>query len=483
MDYGASGGRGIVGEFDGNAIRLSEVHRFTNEPVVAGDTMYWDFLRLFHGLKLTLSACNREGGVDSLAVDTWGVDFGLLDEYGDLIGNPVHYRDRRTVGMLPACAERMSPERVYAITGIQEMEINTLVQLLVLRERMGGTLERAKDLLMMPDLFGYFLSGVKVSEYSIASTTQMLDAKNKKWSEEVLTAFNIPGRILSDVVPSGTVLGDIRSGIVDELGLAFRPKIIAACGHDTQDAMFAAPAKEDDFVFISCGTWAVFGTELDMPVLDGKAMGYNLSNEGGYGGKASFLKNITGTWLIQESRRQWRREGKDFEYSDLEQLAAKEKPFVSFIDPDAPEFGFAGNMPERIREYCKRTNQPVPETEGAVVRCINESLALTYRATMEEISDCTGKTYDKIYLVGGGSQSKLLCAMTANATSKVLSAGPVEATVFGNVAIQLMASGEFKDVKEAREVISRSPDISTYEPKDTALWEEAYQRFKDITGK
>lgn len=477
MDFGASGGRGIIGEYDGNKIKLFEINRFENHPVFAGNTMYWDILRLLHGLKQTLNKSDREGGIDSVTINTWGVDFGLLNEYDELLSNPVHYRDERTNGLMSEAAKRMTLDRLYDITGIQAMEINTLIQLFSLKLQKPNIFNTAKTMLMTPDLLSFFLTGEKTTEYSIATTTQMLDANTRTWSKEVLDAFEIPSSILTEIVSSGTVIGPVTKAITEELSLRNPPKVIAGCGHDTQSAMLATPADEKDFIFISCGTWALFGTELDAPLINEKSKKCNISNEGGYDYKASFLKNIIGTWLIQESRNQWRREGTEYSFGGLEQMAEREKPFLSFVNPDAPEFVPAGNMIKRIAEYCKKTNQEVPLTPGSIVRCINESLAMTYKSALEEISECTGKKYDKIYLVGGGSQSKLLCQMTADATGCEVSAGPVEATVLGNLAIQLIALGELKDMEEARALIKRSSDIQIYKPHNTSDWDAVYERY------
>ena len=436
VDLGASSGRVMLGSFDGEKITVEELHRFSNDPVILGNTMYWDFLRLFHEIKQGLIKSKAYGKIDSISVDTWGVDFGLLDKEGNLLGNPVHYRDARVNGMLDKSFEKIDKDIFYGITGNQFMEINTVFQLLYLALNKKELLEQADSLLMMPDLFNYYLSGGKCCEYSIASTTQMLDAVKKNWSDEVIEKLGLPERLLQQVVPSGTTVGTLSQQLCEELGIE-PMKVVAGAGHDTQCALAAVPTGEKDFIFISCGTWCLFGTELDEPIIDENSARFNITNEGGVGGKISFLKNIIGLWLIQESRRQWMREGKEFSFGELEKLASKEEPFRSLINPDAPEFAPSGNVPRRIREFCKRTGQPVPETEGQIVRCINESLALKYRMAFEEIRECTGKEYPVIHMVGGGTQSALLCQLTANACGRPVYAGPVEATVYGNVAIQL----------------------------------------------
>ncbi len=481
VDLGASSGRVMLGEFDGEKIELKELHRFPNDPVLLGGTMYWDFLRLFHEIKQGLVKAKPYGKIHSISVDTWGVDFGLLDEAGNLLENPVHYRDGRVQGMLEKSFEKIDREQFYQITGNQFMEINTAFQLLSLTLNRPSLLERADSLLLMPDLFHFYLCGKKCSEYSIASTTQLLDARSRVWSREVTQALGLPDRLLQPVIPSGTPLGMLREEICEELGME-PMQVTAGAGHDTQCALAAVPAvgagngrgAEEGFIFISCGTWSLFGTETAEPIINEKSAAYNITNEGGVGGRISFLKNIIGLWLIQESRRQWVREGKEYGFGELEKLAEKEAPLRSLIDPDAPEFTPAGNIPRRIRDFCARTGQPIPETEGQIVRCINESLALKYRMALEEIQDCTGEEYPGIHMVGGGTQSALLCQFTANACGRPVYAGPVEATVYGNIAVQLMADGSIADLEQARQIVAASEKIHRFEPRDEALWKEAY---------
>ncbi len=480
IDLGASSGRAILANFDGKRIRLEELHRFLNEPVQLNQTLYWDVLRLMHDIKIGLQKAAKVT-FQSVGIDTWGVDFGLLDEDGNLLENPVHYRDKRTEGMLELAFSRYDKERFYELSGNQFMEINTVFQLLSLTNSRQLLLPRAKTLLLMPDLLNYFLTGVKASEYTIASTTQMLHARDKVWSEEILHSLGLPKGILTKIIEPGTVLSPIRKEILEELMI--KPaSVVAVAGHDTQCAMAAIPAKEEDFLFLSCGTWSLFGTELKEPLISEKSKQYNMTNEGGYGGKISFLKNIIGLWLMQESQRQWAREGLKLTFSELEEEAQKAAPWKAFLDPDAPEFVAPGNIPERIRDYCKRTNQEVPKEIGEYVRLINESLALKYRYVMEQIEDCTQKSYDTIYLVGGGVKSRLLCQMTANACRKKVVAGPAEATVYGNAALQLIALGEISDLAKAREYIRNSEDMICYEPQEENRWKKAYQRFLLLCG-
>lgn len=479
FDFGASGGRAMCGTFDGEKITIEELHRFSNDPVILNGTMYWDVLRLFFEIKQGLIKAKKCGKIESIGIDTWGVDFGLTDSEGRLLENPVHYRDSRTEGMLAESFKMIDRQKFYEITGNQFMEINTAFQLLYLLKNRKDLLDRTDKMLLMPDLFNYFLTGEKKAEYSIASTTQLMDAKKGEWSDTVIDALDLPENIFPEIVPTGTKIGELSGEICNELGLD-KIDVIAVAGHDTQSALVAVPAAEDDFIFLSCGTWSLLGTELPAPIINEKSEFYNITNEGGYGRKTSFLKNIIGLWCIQESRRQWIREGQEYGFSELENMAKEAEPLKSFIDPDAPEFTPAGDVPGRIREFCKKTGQPVPESIGEVVCCINQSLAMKYRHAMEEIKECTGKDYSTVYMVGGGTQSALLCQFTANACGCRVSAGPIEATVLGNVALQFMASGDIKTLEEAREIIKRSQDIKAYEPRDTEAWNEAYERFKKI---
>ncbi|MEG1311447.1 MAG: rhamnulokinase family protein [Romboutsia sp.] len=479
FDFGASSGRVMLGIFNGSEIDIKEIHRFSNDPVIINGTMYWDVLRLFFEIKQSLIKAKAFGKIDSIGIDTWGVDFGLLDEYGKLLENPIHYRDCRTSGMVEKSFEKICKDEFYDITGNQFMEINTVFQLLSLKEMRPYMLERADVMLLMPDLFNYLLTGKKITENSIASTTQLFDAKNRTWSEKVIESLGLPKRLFTNIVPSGSIVGKIAEDISEELKID-TCDVIAVAGHDTQSALVSVPTQEDDFIFLSCGTWSLLGTEINNPIINEKSNNYNITNEGAYGDKVSFLKNIIGLWMIQESKRQWEREGKLFSFSELEEMAQKVKPFKCFIDPDDPIFVPAGDIPKRIREYCLKTNQEAPQNEGEVIRCINESLALKYRHSLEEIKDCTEKEYKTIYMVGGGIQSKLLCQMAANACGLKVSTGPVEATILGNIAIQLMASGEIKGLKEARKIIEGSGGIHCYESKDFNTWEMQYERFKKI---
>ena len=481
FDFGASGGRAMLCTFDGRRIEMQEVHRFSNDPVTVQGTMYWDVLRLFHEIKQGLIRSKQYRGVESLAVDTWGVDFGLIGADGRMLENPVHYRDARTHGMTERCSRYIPADRLYTITGNQRMEINTIFQLLSLRETRPELLDRAETMLLMPDLFHYLLCGKKSAECSIASTTQLMDARRREWSAEILGALGLPSRLFRPIVPTGTVLGELSGELREELGLG-PMKVVAAAGHDTQCAVAAVPAQEREFVFLSCGTWSLFGTELDAPLITEDSRRLDITNECGFAGKTSFLKNIIGLWLVQESRRQWMRENKDYSFAQLEELAARAVPFACYIDPDDPAFTLSGNIPERIREYCRRTGQYIPETPGQVVRCINESLAFKYRHALEEIRTCTGGTYPALYMIGGGTRSRQLCAFTANACGCRVIAGPSEATVLGNAAIQFYALGAVKDLTEIRRIVRESEPVQMYLPEEAEQWNGEYRRFKEVTG-
>lgn len=481
FDFGASSGRAIMGTLKDGKITMEEVHRFPNDPVIVNGTMYWDTLRQFYEIKQGIIKAKQKGEFESIGIDTWGVDFGLLDEHGELLENGVHYRDARTDGMIEDCFSKISKDRLYEITGNQFMYFNTIFQLDALIEKRPWLLERADKLLFTPDLFNYFLTGNMAAEYTMATTTSMLDAEKKQWSQEVLDAVKIPAKLLPEIVKSGTIIGTLKDDICEELEISAK-KVIAVASHDTQSAEVAVPTQDKDFIFISCGTWSLFGTELPAPVINDTSCALEVTNEGGYNG-ITFLKNITGLWMIQESRRQWIREGQEYSFGELEKMALEAEPFQSFVDVDAPEFVPSGNMPRRIREYCQKTGQPVPETIGEIVCCINQSLAMNYRHALEQIQECLGKEYHTIHMIGGGIQSKLLCQMTASANNCNVIAGPVEATALGNLAVQFMSLGEIKDIQEAREIVARSEKTAEYLPKDKEQWDQAYEQFKKCCGK
>ncbi|MBR5809160.1 MAG: rhamnulokinase [Clostridia bacterium] len=482
FDFGASSGRAMLATFDGEKIVLEEKHRFSNDPVIVNGDLHWDVLRLFYEIKQGILKCANSGDrdIDCIGIDTWGVDYGLLDKNGKLLGNPYHYRDTRTDGMYDEAFKLVSKEEIYENTGIAFNWFNTVFQLLSAKLSGDETLKIADKLLFMPDLFNYFLTGEKKCEYTIASTSQMFDSKTHTWSEDMLKKLGIPTNLFADMVYPGEKVGVLKAELAEELGVEQIP-VVAVASHDTGSAVASVPVTEgEDFIYISSGTWSLMGVELDNPMVTENALKYNFTNEGGVNKTIRFLKNIMGLWLIQESRRQWDREGTLLSFDELEKQAKEATPFVSLIDPDYHKFQTPGNMPKRIREYCEKTGQKVPETKGEIVRCIAESLAFKYRQVVEGMEDVTGKKYDVINIVGGGIKDKMICSFTANATGRKVSTGPVEATSIGNVIVQGMAMGAIKDLQEGRKIIKNSFPIEVYEPQDADKWNEAYEKWQKI---
>lgn len=477
IDFGASSGRAILGTFDGEKLSLKEVHRFTNDPVTVNGTVYWDVLRLYHEIKQGIIKAKAEGEFDSIGIDTWGVDFGLIDSEGRLLENPIHYRDLRTKGLVDDSFKLIPKDKFYELTGIQFMELNTVFQLYSLKKYRPHMLERAESLLFMPDLFAYMLTGEKATEYSIATTSQLVDINTHDWCDEVFDKLGIPKRLMGKISKPGEVIRELSKEVCEECGVK-NVKVISVCGHDTQSAITAVPSEEKNFAFLSSGTWSLFGTELDAPIVNEASLEMNITNEGGCENKTGFLKNIIGLWLIQESRRYWNKNGNDYSYADLEKLALASEPFKCFIDPDAPEFVAMGNIPERVREFCRKTGQYVPETVGEIIRCIYESLAMKYRMTFDKIKDCTNNDYPCIHVIGGGVKDGLLCQMTASSCGVSVKAGPIEATVLGNLAVQLLAHGCVENVAQARKIIANSEAIKEYAPENADAWSEAFKRFE-----
>lgn len=476
FDFGASSGRAMLGRFDGETIALQEVHRFSNDPVRLMDTLHWDFLRQMFEIRQGLVKGRLAGGFDSVGIDTWGVDFGLLDEHGRLLENPVHYRDSRTRTAMSELFEIIPRETVYAQTGIQFMALNTLFQLQALRTQRPELLDRAKAMLFMPDLMAYFLTGILRTEHTIASTSQMIDAQTHEWAADILTALQLPESFFAPLCEAGTPTATLSRDLCEELDLQPVP-FIRVASHDTASAVVAVPACEDDFIFISSGTWSLMGIESLRPIIDERSAAFNFTNEGGFGGRTLFMKNIMGLWLIQESRRQWIREGQEISFADMERLALASEPFRCLINVDDDSLVAPGDMPARIRSLCQATGQPIPETTGAVVRCIYESLALKYRQTKTQIESVSDRRFPAIHVVGGGTKDGLLSQFTANATGSRVIAGPIEATALGNVAVQLIAHGDIGSLAEARRIIGASFGTQVYEPNETVEWDEAYSRY------
>ena len=477
IDLGASSGRGIVGSFDGEKLTLKENHRFSNDPVILCGRMYWDILRIFHEIKQSIAKTVLDGdAIRSIGIDTWGVDYALLDANGRMLANPTHYRDARTEGIVSYVGRFFAPSELYATTGIQCMNFNTIFQLAADLRDDGEIFKNATRMLNVPDLLNYFLTGNMANEYTILSTGALLDAHKRDYAKDIIAKAGIPQGLFGEIVQPGTFMGKLLPQVQGEVGKT-DAEVLTVASHDTASAVIAVPTQEKEFLFISSGTWSLMGTELDAPKINAETEKYNFTNEGGVNNTIRFLKNIMGLWLIQESRRQWRREGKEYSFAELEMLAKEAKPFHCFIDPDHPSFVAPGDLPARVREFCQKTGQYVPQTVGEVMRCIYESLALKYRYTAEVIGKLTGIRPRIIHVVGGGTKDGFLSQMTADACNLPVCAGPEEATAIGNLLVQLMAAGEAKDLSDARAIVAASFAPKHYTPKGTAAWDAAYQTF------
>lgn len=482
VDLGASGGRVVAGLFDGSRLRVEEVHRFPNGPVHVGPRTYWDFLGLWtHVLAGLRAAGSRYGkSIVSVGVDTWGVDFALLGRSDELLGNPRHYRDHHTDGMLERAFSLVPREEIFAATGLQFMQFNTLYQMLALRLANSPLLEMAEHFLMIPDLFHWLLTGVKANEFTNATTTQFYDPAAGSWAAPLLERFQLPTRILGNVIQPGTKLGPLLENVVRETGLA-GVQVIAPGTHDTASAVLAVPAEANStWCYISSGTWSLMGVETPRPVINDLCRRLNFTNEGGVAGSIRLLKNITGLWLLQECRRAWAVEGRDLSWEQLNQLSDAAPPRAALINPDEPAFMAPASMPQAIREFCHRTGQTPPGDEGAVIRCALESLALKCRLVLSWLEQLTSGRLETIHIVGGGAQNRRLCQYTADACGRRVVAGPVEATATGNIAMQAIADGALSSVSQAREVIRRSFSVEEYQPQDTTAWDEAFVRFEAL---
>jgi len=480
IDVGAESGRGIVGSFDGDQLTLAECHRFPNVPVAVGGTLHWDVLRLFGDVLTAIRRAVAGWQISSAGVDTWGLDFGLLDARGRLLANPVHYRDRRTEGILEHAFRRVPQAEIYRRTGIQFMPINTLCQLLAMHEAADPLLDHAQRLLMMPDLFNHFLTGRTVAEYTIASTSQCLDPIRRQWDVDLVERMGAPGSILPEIVPPGTDLGPLLREVAEDTA-AGSLRVIAPGSHDTASAVAGAPLAGSGTAFLSSGTWSLIGLEVPSPILSDAALDANLTNEGGVADTIRLLRNVAGLWLVQESRRAtWARDDAP-SYEDLTVLAEQAPAFSAFIDPDDERFLRPGDLPERVRAFCRETGQPPPEEPGALFRVLLESLALRYATVVDELAAVADRRIDTIHIVGGGTQNEFLSRLTAGATGRIVRAGPVEATAIGNLVVQAITAGEIASLAEARELIRRSFPVRTYEP--TGEWAEARERFERLRSR
>jgi rhamnulokinase len=481
LDLGASGGRAIIGRFDGERLALEEVHRFANGPVtlpsLTGPSLHWNPLDLFEQVKQGLTKAMQCCGpnLSSLGIDTWGVDFALLDGQGQLLEIPYHYRDRRTDGMMDWAFQWVSRPEIFAATGIQFLQLNSLFQLAAMVAHRSPVLGLARSLLFMPDLLNYWLGGQEVNEYTIASTSQCLNPHSRTWATGLLERLGIPTGIFGEIVPPGTVLGELLPWVADETG-AHGIKLVAPGCHDTASAVAAVPAEGQDYAYLSSGTWSLMGVESHQPVVNEHALALNVTNEGGVCGTIRLLKNVTGLWVIQECRRTWLQEGSKLSWEEIVTLATAAPAFTAFIDVDAPDFVLPGDMPARIQSYCARTGQPVPADKGTVARIVFESLALKYRRTLETLDELVGHRVKTLHIVGGGTQNRLLSQFAADAIGRPVVAGPIEATAAGNILMQMLATGTIASLTEGRDIIRRSFGTETFESHPSDAWDAAFAR-------
>lgn len=490
FDLGAESGRAVAGNLQEGELSLEEIHRFWNQPVTMHGALHWDFPRLLRDMQDGLIKFVRtyDQAPSGISCDSWGVDFGLLDKHGDLLGNPVHYRDTRTEGMPERVFSRVSREDIYARTGIQFMALNTLFQIEYLQS--SGDLQwgMADKFLHIADLVHYFFCGAKVVESSLASTSHLYDARKRAWSKELIEKLGFPVNRFPEIVPSGTRIGTLDEKLAEALGIPAQHRnapVIAALSHDTAAAVAAVPADPSTkWAYLSSGTWSLLGLELAEPVLSEEACKLDFTNEGGAEGTVRFLKNIMGLWVLQECRRTWEKQGKTLDYETIARLATEAQPRLAFIDPDDSRFFAPGDMPERVQAYCRETGQPVPEGPGPLARCILESLALKYRFVVERLEHLSGNKIEVLHIVGGGGKNRLLNQMVADVLGIPVVVGPTEATAIGNIITQAVAMNEVKGLWEGRKIIARSFDIETYTPSGQVEWQPTYARFKErIAGK
>jgi len=479
-DLGADSGRVILGKLESGWLTLEEIHRFSNGPAKIGDSLRWDILRIFEELKIGLRKfADKNISADSLSVDSWGVDYVLVNARQPMLGLPYHYRDERTEKPYEEVQERMGRKRIFFETGIQFMPFNTIYQLVSDVKYNADLLAVADQFLLIGDYLNFLFSGVACAEESLASTTQLYNPKTRAWAKKLIHDLQIPESIFPKIVASGEILGAVTPVIQAETGIS-GIQVVTTCSHDTGAAVAAVPAEGKDWAYLSSGTWSLIGVELPEPLINETVREHNFTNEAGYGGTTRFLKNITGLWILQESKRAWASDGHHLDYSEIERLADESEPFRSLIDPNNPRFLKPGNMPGKIADYCRETNQPIPETPGQVARCIYESLAICYRSMLDLMEGIIDRKLSRLHIVGGGSQSSLLNQFAANAIGRPVFAGPVEATACGNVLIQSLALGHLPDLAAAREVVRTSFPIRKYQPEFIEEWRQALERFQKL---
>ncbi len=476
VDLGASSGRVMVGRVGPDTLELDEIHRFSNDPVHAGRHLYWDLLRLYFEILQGLRTAGRRFDVASIGIDSWAVDYAVLDADGDLLGNVVHYRDARTDGVMDKVLADVPADALYSITGLQQLPFNTIYQLVAATG--SPQLASAKTMLMVPDLLAYWLTGVRGAEVTKASTTQLMDVRSRTWSDELIERLGFPRHLFPPLRNPGDVIGAVLTRVAADTGLASDVPVIAVGSHDTASSVVGVPADGDRFAYLSCGTWSLLGLELDEPVLTAGSRAANFTNEAGVDGKVRYLRNVMGLWLLQQSMSQWRREGHDFDLGDLLRTAAEVPRFSRLVDPDHPSFLPPGDMPRRIADYCRETGQRPPQAPAETVRCIVDSLALAYRRTLRDAQRLADREVDVLHVVGGGARNELLCQLTADACGVPLVAGPVEATALGNVLVQARSIGTGpQSLAEMRGLTRRTHRLVRYEPRgDNAVWASAEAR-------
>ena len=476
FDLGAESGRAMSGHLRSGVLSLTEVCRFANDPVREDGSLYWDVLRLWHHMQRALELLSADPrGLDSIGVDAWGCDYGLLGERGELVANPYHYRDSRTDGVMASVFERVPRARIYEITGIQFLPFNTLYQLIAASRETPRLLEAATAFGTIPDILNYWLTGELRAEYTSATTTQMIDATERRWALDLLADLDLPTRLLPELIEPGTRLGALKPSVSH--ALSGTPVMTPAC-HDTGSAVAAIPGGAGR-AFLSSGTWSLLGTEWPVPVISAAALEANFTNEGGVSGTTRLLKNIGGLWPLQSCRRGWARDGRSYGYGELMEAAADERhAFVSLFDPDDPAFLRPPDMAAAIAEYCLRTHQPQPKSPGAFTRAILESLAFKYRVVLDTLEELTGTDITEVQVVGGGSRNRLLNQFTADATGRSVIAGPVEATALGNIAMQMVGTGAVSGLAEARRIIEYSFPAERFDPVAADQWEGHYRRFQ-----
>jgi len=484
VDLGAESGRVIAGLWDGKQMLLEEMHRFPNGGITINDTLRWNTLGLWGEIQNGLTAAAKKFGksVVSVGVDTWGVDFALLSKSGELLGLPYHYRDARTRGMLQKVFAHVPREEIFAATGLQFMEINTLYQLLALQKSSPELLAAAETLLMMPDFLNFCLSGARVSEFTIATTSQCVNPKKRAWATDLLQKLGLPTKIFPDIVPPGTRIGQLRPALGERTGLG-PIAVVAPAAHDTGSAVAGVPTKntgKPNWAYLSSGTWSLLGVEVQDAQLSPRALELNVTNEGGIDGTYRLLKNIMGLWLVQGCRRSFIEKGKEYSYEQLAQMASEAPAFRSFVNPDDDRFLNPTDMPKAIQDFCRETGQAIPETEGQLVRCVYESLALTYAKVLDGMEELTGTKIEVVHIVGGGSRNKVLTSFAANACGRPVVSGPVEATVFGNLLVQARSHGEIHSLADIRAAVRESSEVVQFDPDSSAAWKDARGRFGEL---